>query len=419
MFDQALPLRRLASLADECSEALDAFSRLVGRSPEQRGGLAAAALLPEELLDFGSGELGRFVEWARSRLGGFAMSLVPAADFLGWIEEGEPVRKAVIALARLLGQAGIGVEPDPRFGGPVPGDGSVVFFHIEEPPDAAPSRAYQAAMSLLQLGAAVSVSDGHVAAEERQLLIGHLEQALHLTPGERARLRAQLRWLLTTEVRLTGLAKSVAGIDEAQREYLAGFLAGVAAADGRIEPAEVRTLHRIAKLLGLAPETMDERLRAASATASPVSEPVVVRPAAPDPGHAIPRPDPEPAVPVPAATGVRLDQAVLADRIAEAAEVAALLGSVFGDEPPAPPAPLPAVEPVAGLDAAHSRLVRALAEHSRLPRSAWEEMATAGRVLPEGAIDRINEAAYDVAGEPVIEGEDPLEINHDALGAML
>ncbi|RAY10650.1 hypothetical protein DPM19_34400 [Actinomadura craniellae] len=418
VFDQNLPLRRLASLADECSEDLDAFSRLVGRDSGQRDGLAGAALLPKELLDLESGQVGRFVEWARSRLGGFAMSAVPAADFLGWLQPEHSAKKDVIALARILGQAGIGLEPDPRFGGPVPKDGSVVLFHVEDDSDAAPSHAYQAAMLLLHLGAAVSAADGHVASEEKQLLVGHLEQALYLTANERSRLRAHLRWLLTTEIKLTGLTRRIAVVDQAQREQLADFLAAVAAADGRIDPAEVKALRRIAKLLGLTPEAVDERLRAATAATPPATEPVVVRPAEPEPGHPIPPPPDEPAAEQP--QGIKLDESVLAARIAEAAEVAALLGSVFGDDEPAAPQlpPPPEVKPVAGLDAAHSRLLRALSEHPTLPRSAWEDLAATHRVLPDGALDRLNEAAYDVAGEPVIEGEDPLEINHDALGAM-
>jgi uncharacterized tellurite resistance protein B-like protein len=416
VFDQALPLRRLMSLADECAESLDSFSRLIGRDPDLRGRLAGAALLPDELLDLDAGEVGVFTEWARSRLGGFAMSAVPAADLLSWCGVERPGKKEVIALARILGRAGIGLEPDPRFGGPVPAGGSVVFFHVDGLSEAAPTSAYRAATLLLHLGAAVSLADGHVAAEEKQLLIGHLEEALHLRRDERARLRAHLRWLLMTEVKLTGLSRRIEEVDQTQREHLADFLSAVAAADGHVDPAEVKALRRIAGLLGLAPDVMDRSLHAATAAAPPASAPVVVRPAQPQDGHAVPQPAESP---VPASK-LQLDESLLAARIAEAAEVSALLGSVFGDEAPEPPRPAPpAVEPVAGLDAAHSQLIRALPEQPILSRAAWEDLAAVHRVMPDGAIDRLNEAAYEATGEPVLEGEDPLEINHDALEAML
>ncbi|MEW2354074.1 TerB N-terminal domain-containing protein [Spirillospora sp. NPDC029432] len=425
VFDQPLPLRRLKGLAEECAEALDPFSRLVGRDPGLRHSLAGTALLPPELIDLESGPAATFVDWARSRLGGFPMSTVPVADWLAWVEEERPTKKSVIALAQILEHAGIGLEPDPRFGGPVPQAGSILLFHAEERLEATPSQAYQAAMLLMHLGGAVSAADGHVAVEEKQLLTSHLEQALGLTAGERRRLRAHLRWLLTTEIKLSGLSRRVQGMDHGQREHVADFLAAVAAADGRIDPAEAAALRRIAKLLELAPGEMDRRLQAATAGAAPAAEPVVVRPGRPDPGHAVPPPPPE----QPRADGtaaLTLDPAVLAARVAEAAEVAALLGSVFADEEPAAtPAAKQATpaavddKPVTGLDMPHSRLVHELAAQEQLPRSAWEDLAAAHRVLPDGALDRINEAAFEVAGEPAVEGEDPLEINHDALGAML
>jgi tellurite resistance protein len=313
------------------------------------------------------------------------------------------------------------LEPDPRFGGPVPHEGSIVLFHAEERLDASPSKAYRAAMLLTHLGAAVSAADGHIAAEERRLLTAHLEQALGLTAGERRRLRAHLRWLLTTDIKLSGLSRHIENIDHGQREHLADFVAAVAAADGRIDPAEIDALRRIAKLLGLPPGAMDERLRAATAEAPPAAEPVVVRPGRPEPGHAVP-PPPEPEHLDEGRATLVLDPAVLAAKVAEAAEVAALLGSVFADEePPAQPRPAGPADDlrVAGLDAAHSRLVRALSAMSAPARSEWENLAAAHRVMPDGALDRINEAAFEMTGEPAVEGEDPLEINHDALGAML
>ena len=43
------PLRRISALIDECTQALDPYSRWVGRNGEKGVGLAAAALLPTEL----------------------------------------------------------------------------------------------------------------------------------------------------------------------------------------------------------------------------------------------------------------------------------------------------------------------------------------------------------------------------------
>ncbi|MDX6741145.1 TerB N-terminal domain-containing protein [Actinocorallia sp. A-T 12471] len=410
VFAHAAPLRKAVSLVEECADALDPYSRFLGRRPDGRGSLGAVAVLPPDLPDDHPGEAADLLEWAASYLGGMAMVSVPAEHLVARISAAEPVKKDFVDAARVLDRAGVGMEPDPRMGGPVQTTGRIVLFRAEGPPDAAPSEPYQSAALLLRLGVAMSATDGTVAAEEKALLVAHLEKGLDLTPGERTRLRAHLRWLLTTEPKLTGLTKRVAGLDAGQRERVAGFLAAVAAADGVIDPAEVKLLKRIRKMLGLDPEAVHTSLHAAALSPPPASAPVTVRAADPVVRHPIPAPEPD--------GSVRLDPALLAARLAEAAEVAALLGSVFEqDEPPAPPAP--AAPPVAGLDAAHSALLRALAGHDVLPRADWEALAAEARLMPDGALDRLNEAALEHTGEPVAEGDDPIEINRYAMGELL
>ncbi|GAB1823652.1 TerB N-terminal domain-containing protein [Herbidospora sp. RD11066] len=392
------PLRKLAELADECASALEPFSRFAGRSPGEEHTLQAQALLPPELLDLTSGEVADLVGWARTRLGSAESVEVPAAEFARGAAK--PGKKDVVALARVLDAAGVGIEPDPRLGGPVPTAGSMVLFAAPGGPTAAPSDAYQAATLLLHFAAAVSAADDGVSEAEQRHLSDHLERALHLTGAERTRLRAHLRWLLIAPVKLSGLTRRIAGTDQAQRASLAAFLTEVARADGVISPGEVKTLAKIYRLLDL-----DETLVA------PATAPVVVRPARPEPGFAIPEP-PSPAV--------QLNRDVIARKLVETAQVSALLGAIFtDDDAPAPPPPPPAADPVAGLDGRHSALVRALPATGEISRSRFEELAARWNLLPDGAIDQINEAALDVAGEPLLEGDDPVRVDRTLLGELL
>ncbi|MDB4872864.1 MAG: hypothetical protein JWL97_3868 [Gemmatimonadales bacterium] len=421
VFDQAAPLRKLTGLAEECIDALDAYSRFLGRDPNGRGSITGAALLPPELQDLESGQVGELIDWARSRLGRMPAVTVSAQEFMTHLPpDTRPAKKDIITLAQLLAQAGVGMEPDPRLGGPIPASGRMVLFRAEGELSATPSEAYQSATLLLHLGAAVSAADGHVAAEERELLVGHLKDALYLSSGERTRLRAHLRWLLTTELKLTGLTRRVAALDKRHRERIADFLASVAAADGVIDPAEVTMLKRIRKLLDLDPEQVHSSLHAAATTPPAAAGPVTVRAGQPSPGHTIPRPaEPEPKTER-VEGRVQLDEFVLAARLAEAAEVAALLGSVFEEEQPRPVAPSPpAVEPVAGLDGAHSALLRSMAGKETISRAEWEQLAADVHLMPDGALDRLNEAGYETVGEPVSEGDDPIEINQYAMGELL
>jgi uncharacterized tellurite resistance protein B-like protein len=420
---QAAATRKLVALADECTSELEAYSRFIARSPEAGASVQAQALLPPELVDLISGEAGHAVGWAQARLGREETAVVPAEEFAALIAtpEAKPAKKDVIALARLLGMAGIGVEPDPRLGGAIQLTGPMVLFEAPNGPTAAASDAYRAATLLLHLASAVSAADGEVSDAEQAHLSDHLERSLHLTPDERRRLHAHLRWLLVSKVKLTGLTKRIATMDEKQRAHIAEFLTGVAAADGHISQGEVKILTRIYRLLGLDPGRVHAVL---PQIVAPASDPVVVRPAQPETGRAIPAP---PAA-HPAAGGqlgepaVRLDQALIAAKLAETAQVGTLLGAIFTEEessaPPLPPPPA-TVAPVAGLDAAHSGLLHALAGGTRLPRRQWEELTARWNLLPDGAVDCINEAAYELTGEPLLEGDDPIWINVQLLEEML
>ena len=75
--------------------------------------------------------------------------------------------------------------------------------------------------------------------------------------------------------------------------------------------------------------------------------------------------------------------------------------------------------PVAGLDAPHSALLRALAGRDSWSRADLEAECAAVALLPDGALDTLNEAAYEAAGDPLAEGEDPIDINPEVAREML
>ena len=78
------------------------------------------------------------------------------------------------------------------------------------------------------------------------------------------------------------------------------------------------------------------------------------------------------------------------------------------------------VELVAGLDGAHSGLLRTLAQRDRWSAAELADLAGGFGVLPAGALDVLNEAGIDGAGEPVADNDgDELTINHDTVQELL
>jgi hypothetical protein len=277
------------------------------------------------------------------------------------------------------------------------------------------------------------------------------------------RLGRQTALLSTAEREITG-------------DYLISVAAAVTPAVG---PATVTALTRAYRILGLDSDLLFHRLHASSVapplgpsapsrpppTIAPgqltgTDEPVVVRPADPVTGGyalpwaAVPAPSVAPAAPPPvdqsAAPGeVRLDPMAITRKIAESAAAATLLAAIFDAEesphpespssgaphpgPPrhegaltagAPGAGVPGAESapsdddaesIAGLDPAHSSLLRALAARRSWTPQEFAALAEAYRVLPDGALDLLNEAAIDTAGGPVIEGGATLVVDDDIL----
>ncbi|MFD7654754.1 TerB N-terminal domain-containing protein [Actinosynnema sp. NPDC059797] len=422
----ATPTKALKALVESCTDDLDAYSRLIGRQPEAAGTLPALALLPDELF---TGDLAGLrpvrelvdrtlpddVRQARFELADLT-SLWPART------PGKFAKADAVGLAQLLDKLGVGIEPDVRLGSPVQSAGPAVLFRITAAQSATATPEYTAATTLLHLAAVVSAADDDVSAAERDHLVSHLESSLHLTPGERIRLTAHLDWLLASKLKLTGLTKRLGALSDAQRAHVAEFATAIAAVDGVVSPGEVDTLRKIYKLLGQEPDSVYTELHAltaASTRPAPATEPVVVVPKDTGPtGYLIP-PPPKPGPPVGA---VRLDPALVEAKMRESAAVAALLADVFEDEPEeaAPPAPVVAVARVGSLDAAHSTLLRELAKRPSWNRADFDALCAETGLLPEGALDVLNEAAVEAADEPVVEDDgDQLVINDYAMGELL
>ncbi len=72
-----------------------------------------------------------------------------------------------------------------------------------------------------------------------------------------------------------------------------------------------------------------------------------------------------------------------------------------------------------GLDPVHAELVRYLAQRQFWTREEFERTAGDLGLMPAGAIETINAVAFERYDEPLLEGEDPLEVNEEALRELL
>ncbi|NJL27424.1 MAG: hypothetical protein HC897_05770 [Thermoanaerobaculia bacterium] len=417
------PIGKLQEIAAEVAQQLDAYSRWVGRTGDTSS-LVALGLLPPELVAHReTPESQKLVGWIERQLSGAAWAAIRRDDLLAlWPAKtpGKLLKHEAQTLAAFLAQRRYGIEPDLREGASLLMRSELaVLFRLEDgmsAETAEPSLVYRAATVLMHLAAAVSAADGAISAGERAHLARHLEQGLHLTPPERRRLEAHLEWLLQAPPRLGGLAQRLAVLSAGQRQALGPFLISVAGADGQISPAELKLLEKVYPLLGLDPNGLYSDIHTLLSTSVPAAEPVTVKPRETGaPGFALPRP--------PAARGIVLDTKKLADIITGTESVVGVLDRLLnpGEEPALSEIPAAETEGerIAGLDVGHSLFLRRLGEKDQWQRTEIEQLAAELALLPEGALEMVNEAACNVAGTPVIEGDELLDLDRTTFEEML
>lgn len=247
------PAKKLQDVAEAATVELDAYSRLLGRSPAAAKTLESLLLLPPTLWPADARQkLDALL--ARMAKGMVTMKLQELATLLGEAQSLE--RNTVTSLACALEAAHIGMEPDVLNGAKTPKpDDTVVLFSVKAgEPVSRGSATYQAATLTVQLATAVALADGDMGAEELRQLRQQIEGWTHLTPAHQQRLRAHMRYLMDAPPSLAVLKKKLEPLAAPAKEAIAKFMSVVAQADGQVSPAEIKMLEKVYKALGVDPQ---------------------------------------------------------------------------------------------------------------------------------------------------------------------
>ena len=405
--DLRSPMETAQQIVDAACEALDKLSRFLGRNPAGRDSLEAQALMPAELLaQFPSTALDGLKDWAKTAT---ARGLVPATEVISQLEGAVPDRlgrRQLTDAADALARIGFGLAPDPRFSLRAPRlEEPVVIFALAAPlsrlEDA--SDAYRLGLLQIALAVLVAQADGKVQADERESLVAQIAALPIQSPDERRLLAANLGWMLAVPPDMALLRGRLAAISAEQKAGMRAALTATASADGVITSSEVAQLERIYALMGLDAALLYADLHSGSTTHPVTNEPIQVRQASP-------------AIigePIPAARlGISLDPARIAAIKADTAQAARLLGEVFSTETEDEPAkPAAATQSLGGLNPRLTAFVRHVISAPTWDESALAALAARHALMPEGAVEAVNEwsfAQYDAA---LLELYDGYEVN--------
>jgi uncharacterized tellurite resistance protein B-like protein len=402
-------ISKIGNLVTDCTTQLEPLGRLLGRNPSARNTTAAIALLPPELLSTHGGELVEHLQiWLKPQVSHSPIVISGEELFQHWSGANpEKLNKAESeGLSQMLEKLGYGIEPDPRLSSTYPKLTSrVALFRLDTENLRYLSTEYLAATLIAHLALAIASGDELPSPIEREYLNQNLTEFIQLTNAERSRLQAHLHLLLQDKPVFRSLKTRIDPIAIEQRGAIARFLVSVAVADGQASPKEIDRLTKVYTLLELDPQSLYSDVHNVSAGSRPANEPITVRAASPTKGHQIPPQDKK---------KLTLDMSMIESKISESQEVSNLLADIFVEE-------LPAVSEarIAGLDVPHTQLLRALTQKVEWQRGELEAIALPLNLMLDGALEVINEAAFDQCDEALIEGDDPFEVNPDVLQELL
>jgi tellurite resistance protein len=415
------PLAELENLVNDCAEALEPYSRLVGRDPRAHESLAAQLSLPRELLQ--CPQPGSPIATARARLEALvpkASAMMSLASLMKTVQissksEDKSSKSDIVALAAALEILGFAMEPDPRHGGPIPSRESEVmlFRHHGQAMDCVtPSPEFFAARSHVEIAVLIATTDGDLDANEARTVMAQIRAIPSLSDFQRARLIGYLGYLVRHPPDVRAVARCK-GRSLAERKALADFAVASAVGDGHLDAAEIKVLEKTYKTLGL---SKDELYRNLHQLGAEDDEPPMVAHGTPARGIPIPPQKPSRS---PAHAGIRLDKWRIAKIQAETNDVKSILDEVFNesgpsaDEEPPPPAPISVTGPNAvfgGLDDRHVALLGEMVSWDTIAHTAFSELARKHGLFAAGAIETINEWSFQRFDEALLEDGELIEI---------
>lgn len=400
---------KLQSIADECSLVLDPYSRYLARNPDKAETLEGLLLLPVALWPQESRQI---LAHLQAGMGQEAILMTLAELTARFKSTTTLPRDKAIALARMLDTLQIGMEPDVLAGSRTPKAQDVIALFTAGPEEAAlrTTADYHTAAVTLDLAGLVIKANASASPAAAALSDAHIDSWSHLSLAQRKRLKAHLQIQLQQPPTLASLKKKLEPLKPDQKHIIARFLVHLAQADGAATTAGVKILERIYKALQLEPQSLYSDLHSAAA-GSPGGTTVYVSTG--------------PAASV-ATTGIVLDMARVAQLQRETVKVSALLAEVFQDEQVQAPAAADSVEhapassgpSLYGLDSGHSAFLRLLISRPEWSRQALHEAAAGLELMLDGALEHINDMAFELFDMPISEGDDPIEINPDILNEL-
>ncbi|MFK3916225.1 TerB N-terminal domain-containing protein [Psychrobacter sp. NPDC078501] len=432
------PIKKLIAIAEQCNEALDAYSRYLGREDNSATDIDAIMLLPKVLIQQQAYRekypvIQNFKAWAESVTQNDE-GLTTVKELWRYLDERSShtmpksfAKKHSEMITNLAELAGFGVVPDQRYHQTsLKPDEYVVLFDGGHSQDFEPSTSFYQISLALRLGAMVATINGYVDKREVDTLLTIIEQDTQLTTIEKASLKAYLLWRLNSPSNMAGLKAKLAVLDEKHISFISRFIISVALANGNVEPSQIKQIEKLYQALGLDKNSVVSDIhhltsaKKSMPTFSDATQQKTTNDNSIGANVEVSDRNSKPFI---------FNTELLAAYESETGDAKAMLASIFaaddddmemdneslsgGQINNDTEADRAKESVVKGLDTIHSKLYQQLISKEVWQREEAEVLCESLNLMINGAIETINDWSYDNVDAPVLEAEDEIVIDYE------
>lgn len=409
---------QIRSIVEICTNLLDPYSRFLGRNPDKAGNLEAVILLPKEIQsDIEYPEINKIYDLLIKDVEAKGRIVLKGEEiFKVWPTKNasKMSKKEAENLSYFLQKHNVGIVPDMVYGDSAfrSSDSAILFKLSKSELKSGLSEGYRLASVFLELAMMVALADDHLSENETLHLAERLENLFKLSENEKIRLEIKMDYLVKNKSELQRINSKIAEqIPKEKRSEMATYLLALAGADGKIDSSEVKALTNIYKYLELTEDQLYSDLNSlgAHAISKNVDGPVTVRKGTKEISrYGIPK------APKKNESILILDMDVVRSKVKDTEHVSKLLQNVFAEEEHVKEEEQNIISnqiPLDSLDKLHRALLQELCTKERWVSEEFEKLAASFNLLPGGAIEVINNWAFDSFEEPILEEDNGLTVN--------
>lgn len=402
--DRAEPINTARKIFDECTDALNEFSRTLGRLPGMKPNLSAISKLPLSLRRSEAEKLDLLPVAALDRMATqqTLATVEQIAEITGIDLVSAPTKSKLREMSQLCASFNLGVTFDPAFAFKVAAaEDQAILFPLTSDQLAEATPRFRELQLSLMLSMLVGHADGHFHESERNAIFDRIQQAVGLTEDDRLRLVAEVRLNETNPERLEDWMKRLKDVPSEAREAIVSELIVMATADGEIHAGEIRKLETIFRRMGLPVDDLYHRLHGSSRSRNDTKKAAI--------SHGVNADTKSPKIDLSRLRSIRSEtlvtSSVLADIFSEEEEdVPITTDQIPNDEPSSS-------ELFDGLEQRYRLLLSELVSRQSWSAADFGHLVRDADLMPGAAKEAINEWALDRFDDLLIEGDDPVDIN--------